>query len=353
MPTIDIGTLTLDPGNYRVHVTLNGSIVALAINVATDLTLTHTDQFVLDQATGATGNLLTNDAEGSSATQLQIQNDADLYVGGPVTVQGTYGALTVQADGSYTYVPNPAVAYFDTPQVDSFNYQLVHPNGQVSQAALDVTVEPSGAGVAGFAGFSLMSFGFGDDTIPLGDFPTEPDAFFSTETLDLGGIVEPRRLMRPPRSMPCSTSSSTPRIRTRRPTAARASCPTPRHRPSRWRIRWAISHPCRSTISTCNIQRWSSAREPGVPEVLIGTTRPRYWPAILRASALPCLRRLLAFRLRPHAGHGAATRRTTGSRRAARCALNHRDCLRTRQSGRLSWPRGGGAPRRRLAPLDR
>ncbi|HEV2516408.1 MAG TPA: VCBS domain-containing protein, partial [Devosia sp.] len=191
LASIDIGALTLDPGNYRVHVTLNGSLAALAINVATDLTLTHTDQFVLDQATGATGNVLDNDAAGATTTELQVQNDADLYVGGPVTVQGTYGTLTVQADGSYSYVPDTGVAYFDTPQVDSFNYQLVHPNGQISQAVLDVTVEPSGAGIAGFAGFSLMSFGFGDDTIPLGDFSAAPDSVLSSEAPDLSGIVEP------------------------------------------------------------------------------------------------------------------------------------------------------------------
>ncbi len=209
-----------------------------------------------------------------------------ICVGGPVTVQGTYGALTVQADGSYTYVPNPAVAYFDTPQVESFNYQLVHPNGQVTQAALDVTVEPSGGRRCRLRRLPAHELRLRRRHHPAGRFPSRAGRVL------LHRNPRPRRHRRAPTPEEATSVDAlldqfldTKHTDTA-PDSSPSVGPTPRHRPSWWRIRWAISHRCRSTISTCNIQRWSSAREPGVPEVLIGTTRPRCWPAIL--ALLPC-----------------------------------------------------------------
>ncbi|MFC3726351.1 BapA/Bap/LapF family large adhesin [Neoaquamicrobium sediminum] len=167
--SLDLGALALDEGTYRVRVTLTSTLVSTGVSVTTDVDVTYLDQFEIETSTGDNGNLLDNDEPGSEFTTVQIF-DADLgsFVeipsGSPVTVQGTYGTLTVDAGGNYTYTPDPASAYFDTPQLDSFTYQLVHPTGAVVTGSVDVTVTPSGAGVAG-APLALFS----DDVVGIDD----------------------------------------------------------------------------------------------------------------------------------------------------------------------------------------
>jgi VCBS repeat-containing protein len=146
--TIDLSDVNFVEGNYRVQATLNGSVANVAASVVTNVDITYTDQYVLDTATGDTGNLLTNDDLGSAFTTFQIFNGSDyVNVTGQITIQGDYGSLTVNADGSYSYVPDPTLTHFTDVQTDTFEYQLVHPTGPVEQSSLVVTVEPSGAGV--------------------------------------------------------------------------------------------------------------------------------------------------------------------------------------------------------------
>lgn len=190
--SLDLGALALDEGTYRVRVTLTSTLVSTGVSVTTDVDVTYLDQFEIETSTGDNGNLLDNDEPGSDFTTVQIF-DADLgsFVeissGSPVTVQGTYGTLTVDAGGNYTYTPDPASAYFDTPQLDSFTYQLVHPTGAVVTGSVDVTVTPSGAGVAGapLALFSDDVVGIDDLEVASQDEPQDGGTHSTTEELAL------------------------------------------------------------------------------------------------------------------------------------------------------------------------
>ncbi|NRC54627.1 hypothetical protein [Neoaquamicrobium sediminum] len=107
--SLDLGALALDEGTYRVRVTLTSTLVSTGVSVTTDVDVTYLDQFEIETSTGDNGNLLDNDEPGSEFTTVQIF-DADLgsFVeipsGSPVTVQGTYGTLTVDA-GATTPTP--------------------------------------------------------------------------------------------------------------------------------------------------------------------------------------------------------------------------------------------------------
>jgi VCBS repeat-containing protein len=121
----------------------------------------------------------------------------DVDAGTPVTIQGTYGVLTLEADGDYTYAPDTSQAYFDTPQVDTFEYQLVHPGGDVAQGTLEVTVEPSGAGIP--VPLMASSFAFEADTVLIDALDSDGDGqadgaettgFFEFDMLEGQGSVE-------------------------------------------------------------------------------------------------------------------------------------------------------------------
>lgn len=174
-----VTALDLAPGDYTVKVFTVGGLPLTDFDTTVhfEQTVTHTDQYVTPEVvTPATGDLTDNDEPGSSLTTLQIYDNAtssyvDVDAGTPVTVQGLYGSLTVNADGTYTYTPDDTQAHFDSAIVDSFNYQLIHPSGEIAQAHLDVTLEPSGAGVV--APFmAMMSFSL--DMISLEDLPVDP-----------------------------------------------------------------------------------------------------------------------------------------------------------------------------------
>jgi VCBS repeat-containing protein len=169
LASLDLSTLDLDAGTYRVQTTMQTPLVGgliTTINTSIDVDVLYTDQFEVESVVGDSGNLLANDEPGSSFTTLQIFDGTDFVdVTGTVQVQGQFGVLTVDAEGNYSYTPDTNLAHFDTPQLDSFAYQLVHPvTGAVEQGALNVTVEPSGAGVMGGEA-EMMMMSFSDDVV--------------------------------------------------------------------------------------------------------------------------------------------------------------------------------------------
>ena len=148
--SIDLSEVDFTAGTYRVTASKT-SVLSLTLGITTEVDVVHLDQFEVDSLTGHTGNLLANDDPGSEYTQLEIYDGTDFVAvtsSGPVTVTGSFGSLTVDADGDYVYTP----AHTSQSETDTFTYRLVHPNGEVDEGSLTVTVEPSGAGVeAGFA----------------------------------------------------------------------------------------------------------------------------------------------------------------------------------------------------------
>ncbi|WP_201295461.1 BapA/Bap/LapF family large adhesin [Luteimonas sp. 9C] len=148
---IDLAALDLGAGTYRFRATVGG-VVGLNANVSIDVNATYLDQFEVAGVDAATGNVLANDMPGSGFTQLQVFDNAaggyvDVPAGTTVSIQGQYGALNVDAGGSYVYTPDGNSSFFGAPVSESFEYRLLHPTGQVAQGELVVTVEPGGAGV--------------------------------------------------------------------------------------------------------------------------------------------------------------------------------------------------------------
>jgi VCBS repeat-containing protein len=139
--TLDVGSLNLVPGQYRVHTTISG--VAGSVNTISDVNVTLTDQHVIQSNPGTTGNLLDNDGTLPLAAKLQVQGS-----GGFVTVsatgtviQGLHGDLTIYSNGEYKYQPHSNLAYTDRFATDTFNYKIVLPNGHETAAHITIGLE--------------------------------------------------------------------------------------------------------------------------------------------------------------------------------------------------------------------
>ncbi|MBX7460162.1 beta strand repeat-containing protein [Qipengyuania huizhouensis] len=113
-------------------------------------TATDNTNSVMEGAT-VTGNILTDDdgfgvdANGADGTLtiLAVSGTGGSDNGAPFVVTGTYGELTVNADGSYSYKSFANATNADV--TDSFTYQIVDADGDIAEATLDIDI----ANVAG------------------------------------------------------------------------------------------------------------------------------------------------------------------------------------------------------------
>ena len=116
-------------------------------------TATDNRNSVTEGATVA-GNILTDDdgfgvdANGADGTLtiLAVSGTGGSDNGAPFVVTGTYGELTVQADGSYSYESFANATNADA--TDSFTYQIVDADGDISEATLDIAIANVGGAVA-------------------------------------------------------------------------------------------------------------------------------------------------------------------------------------------------------------
>ncbi|MEN5140222.1 BapA/Bap/LapF family large adhesin [Pseudomonas juntendi] len=142
---VDIGTL--QAGDYRLTVGSGGIGLITQVTTALDITSTSLTQFT-GTGTATSGNVITDvgtdgtvDARGpdSGAVLQVLKNGSYVAAGTATTVQGLYGTLVIQGDGSYTYTPNGSPG--SVGKVDVFSYQLVHPNGLSDAANLYVRID--------------------------------------------------------------------------------------------------------------------------------------------------------------------------------------------------------------------
>ena len=134
----------LPSGTYSYTVTSPNSLgLGYGTNVYVAETVTHLDRYVLTGATPVQGELLGNDVLGSSFLGVKILSGGSYVEVGetPLTITGAHGTLTIDETGHYTYQPSATLGYAAVDPVDSFSYQLVQPDGQVSTARLDVAVD--------------------------------------------------------------------------------------------------------------------------------------------------------------------------------------------------------------------
>ncbi|WKE65129.1 retention module-containing protein [Gallaecimonas kandeliae] len=99
----------------------------------------------------AGGNVMGNDTQGADGATVQSVNGETGLVG--VAIQGLYGTLTLNADGTYTYTldnTNAAVQGLSAGETltESFNYSLLDGDGDSSAATLTITINGADDGVS-------------------------------------------------------------------------------------------------------------------------------------------------------------------------------------------------------------
>lgn len=167
----DNGTVTLDsqtgawvftgtsgysgPAQFR-YVVSDGQATSDEQTVSLTLELvTHavSDAATLKEATTLTvpadGGLLANDSSSLAGGSVRVGsvNGEAANVGQPVL--GLHGSITIDADGSYTFVPDPETAGLIEGEsaTDSFTYSIVDDEGVTSAATLTLTITGVGGGV--------------------------------------------------------------------------------------------------------------------------------------------------------------------------------------------------------------
>ncbi|MEN5107188.1 BapA/Bap/LapF family large adhesin, partial [Brucella anthropi] len=166
--TIDLASLGLDAGTYRVQTTLGGA--ASIVSITTDVNVTHLDQHVITGDPSIDGSLVANDGivpEGSRVVVSDGGTFVDATAAGTV-IHGLHGDLTVYSNGTYKYEPLDTLAYANREATDSFTYKIVLPSGYETTAELVVQLhDGSAVAFANVAGDPVSAESFSMD--PSGD----------------------------------------------------------------------------------------------------------------------------------------------------------------------------------------
>ncbi|OMJ32347.1 hypothetical protein BSZ14_08530 [Sphingomonas sp. Sph1(2015)] len=204
---ISVTMTGLPSGTYNYTVT---STNILGLGYTTDVyvaeTVTHLDQFALSGTTPVNGDLLANDTVGSDFLGIKMLVGGTFVDVGDAgrTLTGTYGTLTINEVGQYSYQPFANLAYAATDPIDRFTYQVVQPDGQVSTARLDVAIDINNGVAPVFpatlTAFALeepvqvhsdvvpMTLAVGHDAVPL--TLDQADARIALSPMDDQGSVE-------------------------------------------------------------------------------------------------------------------------------------------------------------------
>nr|WP_321482738.1 VCBS domain-containing protein [uncultured Cohaesibacter sp.] len=142
-----------DAGNTTVG-GLDTALVTITISGANDTPVAQNDAMTLLANLGAqTGNVLNNDADVDAGdtklvTFVKAGTTAtpDGVVSGATPVTGSYGTLTINSDGTYSYLVDQNNATVQalaagTTIAETFSYQMRDTDGAVSVATLTVTIE--------------------------------------------------------------------------------------------------------------------------------------------------------------------------------------------------------------------
>ena len=111
--------------------TTSTATVEITVNSVDDSPLAQDDSYSVDEdgtLTVVVGDgVLGNDSLGGDGGTLEVS----------ASTPPSNGTLTINADGSFTYVPNP-----DFNGVDSFTYTITDTDGTTSTATVEITPPP-------------------------------------------------------------------------------------------------------------------------------------------------------------------------------------------------------------------
>ncbi|MBK0098620.1 Ig-like domain repeat protein [Erwinia sp. S63] len=153
---LSIGTQTganvtysgLGAGTYAVVIGSSGGVAVLPTTSVT--TVTDTTLEAVTVASTVTGNLLTNDTSSVSGvvptgTAVTLISGSTVAATGNTVVNTTYGTLTIDSHGNYTYALKAGLDVGTLPTADTFTYSVRDASGAVTSASLTVTLHNGAA----------------------------------------------------------------------------------------------------------------------------------------------------------------------------------------------------------------
>ena len=159
--TLGAGQTVTDSFTYTMRDTAGAtSSTTLAVTVTgkndTPIAVADTAAVQEDTTTSATGNVLTNDTDIDSGDTKTVSAVKGVAGNVGLSVAGTYGSVTINADGSYTYTLNNASAAVQALRAgqtvtDSFAYTTRDTAGATSSTTLAVTVAGTNDGPSGLS----------------------------------------------------------------------------------------------------------------------------------------------------------------------------------------------------------
>lgn len=137
--------------NLKVHVQ-NIKVSESSGVITTNTTVRDVNWASAASVAAVLGNVMANDAQGSEGAVVASVDGTEVSAGGTV-VHGSYGDLTIDVDGSYSYkltqdFDDNSFRGTDADVVDSFVYTIAQGDGDFAIATLDIDVTqglPSGA----------------------------------------------------------------------------------------------------------------------------------------------------------------------------------------------------------------
>ncbi|MGY6357357.1 BapA/Bap/LapF family large adhesin [Citrobacter amalonaticus] len=138
---VTVNVSGLEGGTYRV-LTYNTALLATGSYTALNVSVEETSAGTITTTTPQTGNVLNNDSAPQDTLVTTVTNANGqvftLYAGSNV-IQGVYGTLTINQDGSYSYALNPNSPASVIGRTDSFTY-TINGGGNSASAKLVITL---------------------------------------------------------------------------------------------------------------------------------------------------------------------------------------------------------------------
>ncbi len=130
---------SVDTNNLKAHIDgLNYTSYTLTPETTTTVSVIAPD-LAWVPGTGASGNVMDNDSPGSEGAKVMLVNGIPIAALGYTDIPGTYGTLSINAEGDYTYAPNPTDNLAGIQDV--FSYTLEQPDGDSAIADLTVSFD--------------------------------------------------------------------------------------------------------------------------------------------------------------------------------------------------------------------
>ena len=127
----------LPAGNYELTITTNKGNLQ-SINFKS--TVIHSEDYTASSLDPVTGLLLDNDTGTDNISELKVGSKS-VFISDPnqgaksIDIEGLYGSLTVNKDGSYSYLPNG-----ESFGIEKFTYQTISVTGVKETANLEINV---------------------------------------------------------------------------------------------------------------------------------------------------------------------------------------------------------------------